>query len=222
VVSKSSGGRPPPYLRARKQAQKQERRDRVLGAARQLLEDGPVAAFTMDALAAAVGLSKGLLYVYFRTKEEVFLGLLEQEFAAWLDDVDARLQARGRKDAAAVARLTVASLQGRTCLLRLLVVLESTLEHNLALDRVVAFKRALLARLLRTAALLEAAWTMTPGTGLRLLLVIRALVGALFQVADASPVAAKAYANPDLAGFRLDFAGELTVSLTALLTGWRR
>ena len=223
MVSNATKTKAPRFQRARKQEQKQERRDVVLAAARQVVGAQPIAAFTMDALAAAVGMSKGLLYVYFRTKEDVFLALLEREFMAWMDDVDTRLQARGRKDAAGLAALTVASLRGRTCLVRLLVVLESILEHNIELDRVVAFKRALLARLLRTAPLLEAAWPgLAPGAGLRLLLHVRALVGAFFQIADVSPVAARAYTNPDLQVFRIDFEKELAAALTALFAGWGR
>jgi AcrR family transcriptional regulator len=212
------------YERARNPAHKQERRAALLEAARTLVTAKPVAAFTMAALAEALGMSKGALYIYFRTKEEVFLALLEEELCSWLDETDRRLAGRrGRLTAEELARITVAALAGRTCLIRLFVVLESILEHNVELARVVAWKRALLARLARTAALVEAGMPALPhGSGLRVLFQMRALITGLYQMTDVSPVAAEAYANQDLAIFRLDFKTELEIALGALLAGWTR
>ena len=57
----------------------------ILDAALPLLEDAELEAVVMDEVARKAGVAKGTLYLYFRTKEELFLGLLERAFEAWFD-----------------------------------------------------------------------------------------------------------------------------------------
>src|SRR3712207_3851108 len=80
--------------RARSDEDKQERRGAILTTAwRMYTREPSFAAFTMAALAKEAGLAKGTLYLYFRTKEALFLALLESGFDAWFDVIDARLNA---------------------------------------------------------------------------------------------------------------------------------
>ena len=68
---------------------KATRRTDILSAARRLfLEDSrqlPSAA----RIAQAAGLAKGTVYLYFRTKEEIFISLLEEDFTGLLQTVHA-------------------------------------------------------------------------------------------------------------------------------------
>jgi AcrR family transcriptional regulator len=50
----------------------------ILAAARKLLEQGGVDGLTMDGIAAAAGVAKGTLYLYFPSKEELIQELLSQ------------------------------------------------------------------------------------------------------------------------------------------------
>ena len=50
----------------------------ILGAARTLLEQGGVDGLTMEGIAAAAGVAKGTLYLYFQSKEELIHELLSQ------------------------------------------------------------------------------------------------------------------------------------------------
>lgn len=50
----------------------------ILGAARGLLEQGGMAGLTMDGIAAAAGVAKGTIYLYFQSKEELLHELLSQ------------------------------------------------------------------------------------------------------------------------------------------------
>ncbi|OGP69513.1 MAG: hypothetical protein A2Y80_06135 [Deltaproteobacteria bacterium RBG_13_58_19] len=50
----------------------------ILAAARSLLEQGGVEGLTMDGIAAAAGVAKGTLYLYFPSKEELIQEMLSQ------------------------------------------------------------------------------------------------------------------------------------------------
>jgi AcrR family transcriptional regulator len=68
--------------RARNDEDKQVRRAEILTQAAALLGKHPYARITMSQVAAGSGLAKGTLYLYFRSKEELFLALLQRELVA--------------------------------------------------------------------------------------------------------------------------------------------
>ncbi|MFN3714516.1 MAG: TetR/AcrR family transcriptional regulator [Alcanivoracaceae bacterium] len=63
-------------LRARQQEEKQERRDSILDAAEQVFFAKGVDRATMDDIARSARLSRGLLYVYFRDKQDILASIL--------------------------------------------------------------------------------------------------------------------------------------------------
>ncbi len=67
----------------------------VLEAAAQILEQGGLAAFTTNAVAARAGVSIGTLYQYFADKNAVLLALAQQEMKRALGDVAQALQGGG-------------------------------------------------------------------------------------------------------------------------------
>src|ERR1700739_2071124 len=83
-----------------------ERRPEILAAAKQLILAEGEAGFTTRKLAAQVGLSQTGLYVYFKSREEIFDALCRESFAALAADFRAveasippgreRLRALGR------------------------------------------------------------------------------------------------------------------------------
>ena len=67
--------------RAVSDAQKAQRREDILNSARELFQNcSRYDAILMKHIAENIKLTKGTLYLYFKTKEEVFLALYEQEF----------------------------------------------------------------------------------------------------------------------------------------------
>ncbi|MFO0604404.1 MAG: TetR family transcriptional regulator [Polyangiales bacterium] len=206
--------------RARREDDKNERREGMLDAAAALLASRQWAAFSMSDLAARTGLSKGTLFLYYPTREALLLALFEREIGAWFDALDASLARGGRWGNARVARAFVECFEGRAVLLRLLGQLEGVLERNVGEEEARAYKLRLGARMAAAGASLErrCGW-MRPGDGVRALLRARALVSGLWQMADASPVIDKLLREPALQGLRVDFAAELDASLTALLAG---
>ena len=69
--------------RARSNEQKALRRQAVLTAAETYFLEVGFEAFSMAQLAKKTGLVKGTLYLYFKTREALFLTLYEQSLIRW-------------------------------------------------------------------------------------------------------------------------------------------
>jgi AcrR family transcriptional regulator len=206
--------------RARSAEDKQERRAHILAAALELWGERTFASFTMAEVAARSGLAKGTLYLYFSTKEELLLALLEGQLAAWFAGLDAGLAADGPWDAGRVAALICAATEGQGELARLLPIASSILEHNIPLEVARAYKERLLASSARSAALLEARLpALAPGDGVWVLQQVYALIVGLGQMADPSPVVRAALADERLAPLRTPFEPTFRRAITALIRG---
>lgn len=208
--------------RARSDEDKQERRNAILRTAwRMYTREPSFSAFTMAALAEQAGLAKGTLYLYFRTKEELFLALLESGFDAWFDVVDARLdEGSGQWTPEDAAEVVVRSLRGRETLARLLSIQPTIVEHNVEYEAALRFKRGVMLRAEATGRRLEARLAfLRPGEGARLLVHLHALVIGVWQLAEPSPVIRRVMQAPELASARVDFDEDLRFLLAALLRG---
>jgi AcrR family transcriptional regulator len=67
----------------------------ILAAARKLLEQRGPEAMTMEEIAAAAGVAKGTLYLYFQSKDDLILALITQVGENILQDVEASLEGPG-------------------------------------------------------------------------------------------------------------------------------
>ncbi|MBV8553447.1 MAG: TetR/AcrR family transcriptional regulator [Acidobacteriaceae bacterium] len=66
---------------------------RLLKAARRIFTRDGFEAARIDDIAAAAGHTRGAFYAHFKTKEDLFLALIEQETAAHMDDIRAKMHA---------------------------------------------------------------------------------------------------------------------------------
>lgn len=130
------------FLRARRPEQKQQRYAAILDAARELaLRDG-VGAVSLADIAAEVGMHKSALLKYFETREEIFLRLAETEFGEWAAGALAALSTAGTEPTE-VADALAGSVADRPLFCQLLLYTPLTLERNVSLDVVRAFKLAI-------------------------------------------------------------------------------
>ncbi|QDE87996.1 TetR family transcriptional regulator [Myxococcus xanthus] len=208
--------------RARKDEDKEARRQVILDEALALYQATSYAEVKMADVAGRAMLAKGTVFLYFPTKEALFLALLEDLLFAWF----ARLDGLLAEDTSAwtgprLARTVAESLEGEEALTRLLALLQTVLEQNVTAEQLRPFKERLLAALLRAGTLVEQRLPfLHAGEGPRFFIHLHALVTGLRQMADVAPVAREVLeALPHLAPLRVDFTAELTTALTTLLRG---
>lgn len=208
--------------RARDAAQKAARRDEILDAAGALFDDHPTAAVPMARVAEHAGLAKGTLYLYFPTKEALFISLLGRELEAWFADMNEALHEvpNGGGTPSSLARLLVESVKERRRFLGLLALLTGVLEHNIDEETAATWKLGIAVHVLTTGPLVEAYLPgLERGTGARLVAWLNALVVGLWPVSHPAPPVAAALERPELAPLRIDFETEAEALLTALITG---
>ena len=125
--------------RARSAEQKAQRRQIVLQAAERYFLEVGYEAFSMAQLAKRAGLVKGTLYLYFETREELFLTLYEQSLVRWSQAFLGQLSGPLTSKRYAQGLYDTAMADGT--FVPLLVRLEHVIEHNVSIPRLVASKR---------------------------------------------------------------------------------
>lgn len=208
--------------RARRDEDKQQRQHDILAAALRLFDQRAYATIRMDDIAKAAGLAKGTLYLYFASKEEVFLELQTQEITTWMQDATLRLAAIGADmDIDGFAAAFAASVVARPRLLKLLSLLHVVLEHNSSAASIARFKQDLRKKFEIIGPALAAGLGLPAADGKRVLLHLYALLIGLWQLAEPAPAVRQVLeADDSLALFRLDFAHEFKIAIAALLRGW--
>ena len=126
--------------RARSEEQKALRRQAVLQAAEAYFADVGYEAFSMAQLAKRAGLVKGTLYLYFQTREELFLTLYEKSLKRWRKVFISNLSEPMPSEA--YARTLHNTAMADSTFVPLLIRLEHVIEHNVSIPRLIESKRA--------------------------------------------------------------------------------
>lgn len=201
---------------------KETRRQALLAAAHQLYRARSALPPVAD-IAEAAGLAKGTVYLYFRTKEEIFVALLEDAFALMFKALGPILDGlpRGASAADAFAQHFTGLIAASGDLLPLAALANGVLEQNLPVEQMRSFKSSLARGLATAGTQLEASTGLGPdGSGTTLLLHTYGLTLGLWQ-ALSYPAALKALLQePDLRSLDRDFAADLQAAVTALWRGY--
>jgi AcrR family transcriptional regulator len=206
--------------RATNNEDKLAKRQAILTAALQIFRRTSYPEVTMSAIAVAAKLAKGTLFLYFSTKEELFLALLEAQIIEWFDTVDTELDSLDQISIPAIASLLANSLDEREELARLLAIHSTILEQNVSYASIFKHKILILHRLAGTGLRLEKSLSfLQTGQGAHFILQCQALVVGLWHLSDPSPIACKVIVQEGLTAFNLDFNLEFKNALTSLLYG---
>lgn len=208
--------------RAMTNDQKSARRADILRVAMRRFAGSSYDALAMNDIAVEAGVAKGTLYLYFRSKDELFLALYEQELDGWFNELDAGLASQqGSGSIEQLLQLISTSLARRPAFLRLIAILHTVLERSLEVDTALRFKTRLRERLLHTGTLLEQNLPfLQAGQGTELLLKIDALVIGLQHLAEPSVALRQVLAMPEMALFRVNLEQQLLSTLRTLLMGF--
>lgn len=211
--------------RARSSEQKSERREEILSAAIALLRERSYHKINIADVAKKAGMAKGTVFLYFQTKEELFLVIASREFERWFDAMDRSFaEITGSPEDAAPDRVLSAlsgMLKPDALLIALIPIVHTVLEQNISYPQAREFKQMLGKGLQRTGALLEACLPfLLHGQGVVFLLWMYAVVIGFSQMAKPAPVIKKVFQrDPALRMMQLDFSASYTGALGAILDG---
>ena len=118
------------------------RKEEIIAACAALYEEKGFKDTTIKDIGEAITLTRTGIYIYFETKEEIFLALLGREYDAWVSEmreIMARKTAMTRND---VAEVLAGTLTNHPRLLRLLSMNLYEMEANSRPERLVEFKKS--------------------------------------------------------------------------------
>ena len=199
---------------------KQLRRQSILTAAAAELLEHPERLASVEEVARRVGLAKGTMYLYFTTKEEIYLAVHEYHSHQFFDTLEALLaRERSRPSLKRLTRNVVEAIRQNPAFLPLAIQCPS-FERNADIEIVARCKGGIGTRLERIGATVE---TMYPGLkkgeGARLLIRSYGLMLGLWQLTAPSPAREQLLARSELSVFRLDYLVQLEAALYALWRG---
>jgi AcrR family transcriptional regulator len=208
--------------RARADEDKARRREQIIDATRALFEQQEFVGVTVAAVARRAGLAKGTVYLYFRSKEELFLALLLDRLGPLFDALSVSFRAAA--DAGDLGRRMASDVAGRPLLLRLLTLMRAVLERNVAAETIRDFNKAVLQHMGAAAPEFEAALPgLAPGMGMALLRRIYGLIIGLHITTNPTEAVKEALVGaPELKVMTQDFETELSASIAALVRGTLR
>jgi AcrR family transcriptional regulator len=209
------------FQRARRPEHKQERREAILAAARELAGERPVREISLGDIARRVGLAKSNLLRYFESREDVFLRLLLREWENWRTALTARL-GPGRATADTTAATIAATIAGRPLFCDLISEMSAVLERNVSAAAVQAFKSQTLDHTDDLGAVVAGQIPGLDGQhGRETIAAALIITAGLWPIANPAPhVTAMYNQDPALTRAHVDFEDRLQQLLSALITGF--
>ena len=200
---------------------KEARRASILAAARDLFLRSPEKLPSSAMIAHTAGLAKGTVYLYFRTKEEIFMALLHDQRSAFLEQVHRAFPIDNRtreRKIAGYLKSYVNYVTEHPETMKLEALGYSILERNLGLDLIQAFKSELAASLRTAGKAVDDSLSLRQGQGIRLLMHTYAITLGLWQSLDYPDACREMMNDPASVLLQLDFRTELK---EALAQYWR-
>jgi AcrR family transcriptional regulator len=209
------------FQRARRPEHKDERREAILAAARELAGEQAVREISLGDIARRVGFAKSNLLRYFESREDVFLRLLLREWESWRANLSMRLRSGGTT-ANSVATTIARAITERPLFCDLISEMSAVLERNVSVGAVQAFKSESLDKVDDLGAVVAERMPDLHFEGGRETIATALIITAgLWPIANPAPhVAAMFTENPALTRAHVDFEDRLQQLLRALITGF--
>lgn len=208
-------------LRARRAEQKAERRAAILEAADALLSPGEYGLPSVARIAAQAGLAKGTLYLYFRTKEEIYLVQLAEGYARWSERVMKGLSEEWPSLDHFLQRYIAFCVENPKTMF-LAGMGPAITERNVSEEVAFAFKKGLADTTRQVGELLSVAFPpLSVEQSRKLFLHMSALSTGLWQQTHPPETMRRIMERDELKAIQMDFEKDLYTALDALWKGYR-
>jgi TetR/AcrR family transcriptional regulator len=207
--------------RAISEKDKLKRKEKILKTAWKLYKETEGKLPSVSLIAQKTGLSKGTVYLYFKTKDEIFLQLFMYQLREWHVSVASKLQSRkGKISVAEFAKILTDYVVKNPLLLKMGSIVRGVLEENTD-ERVIIDNRMQIARLLESCG--QISCQIFPGLTVdqaaKIHLRIYALIFGLWQITSNPPHIRQALKKADIKTFEPDFPESAVESVATFLKG---
>ena len=182
--------------RAYSDEEKRQREDMIINAAETLLMQKGYYDINMNEIARTANLAKGTVYLYFQTKEELFLTLFERYFGAWMENVEAQVKTLGDQTTKSdIVNILVDNTIKNRQLVRLAAMTSIIFEHNISYEKARDYKFWLYEQATHLGLVLEKALKLPPQSGNIILFRLYVFTIGLENIANPPPVVEELYQN---------------------------
>lgn len=207
--------------RAYSDEEKQEREQKIIESAQDLLFEKGFYNINMSEVARKAGLAKGTVYLYFDTKETLFLSVFEAQLRDWFEDVSRQLRTMEAADTNTIVQLVVDSIVARPFLRRLAGLSGLIFEQNIPDTIIQQHKLWLYEQVMIAGHLFEQMLGLQSGLGTALILRIYVMLIGLDSITNTKD-SIYHKSNPVQPIPRLDFRDELTTLIRIVIEDLQR
>lgn len=129
------------FIRARSTEQKQLRMSEIMSATDQLFSSHTYHEVTLTTIAETLGWSRGNLYKYVTTKEEIFLELYLEKQQSYFHDIELAFDDTANLSDELFAEIWAKTLDNHHDFLRYYGILSTIIETNVTVEKLADFKR---------------------------------------------------------------------------------
>lgn len=116
------------------------RKEEIINSCASLYEHMSFKEITIKEIGKATSFTRTSIYNYFRTKEEIFLALLQREYEAWIEELEVLLYQNVQMTEDDFASALAHTLEKRERLLKILSMNHYDMEENSRIESLTAFK----------------------------------------------------------------------------------
>lgn len=196
----------------------------ILDAARSLFVTSAYREISMADVAATAGVAKGTVFLYFATKEELFLGLTQREVAEWGKTLEVLLSPyRAGADKISIepfAKSVSASVAANEPVVKLLSIMGTILEQHVDHQTAYTFKSFMKNHVVESGRLIEeSVQGVSRGLGTKLYMYAFTLLVGLYPQAKPAAVMSEVLQTGDLDVFKIDLEGAFCEMFLSILRG---
>jgi len=132
------------FKRARTDKQKDQRLNQILQVAEALLQKHDYADINMKLIAEHLDYTRGNLYKYYATKEEIFSALFQKQLHLWIEDTLQNFAGAGNLSDTEFATLWSQTIAKYGTMLKIDSLLSTIIETNIDFEKLIEFKSAII------------------------------------------------------------------------------
>jgi AcrR family transcriptional regulator len=129
------------FIRARTEAQISHRQEEIINACDTLFGRYGYEGVNIKAISEITSFKRTTIYLYYKTKDEALLDLLKRELLDWERALQRALETTKAMTKEQYCAFLAESVASRDKMLRLLVILLSTIENQCGIEKLTAFKK---------------------------------------------------------------------------------
>jgi len=208
--------------RARKADQKTARRQDILAAAWELFQTSSGDLPTVTRVARKAGLSKGTIYLYFSSKEELFFAVFESRIQEWVNSIESELEDKGAPaDIADLSRIMTRYVVDNPLVIKLGTVTKSFFEKNIDTKIIYDCDRRIVYLVDTAAEVISARFSfISRKQASQMLVRAYALSLGLWQVLDRPDAVRRQLLNEGIDHFTPEFSENVLQSMEIFINGY--